>query len=334
MPIWYHTLELAEGVETPGYFDMRPFVPEFGFPASLAGMRVIDVGASNGQFAFHFENLGADLVVALDLQHVLDHDFPAWYREELRARHTAAELERIDWEELEAGFALAHEVYASRVEKRRCTVYELGDRMPGEFDLAYCCNLLQHLSDPVRALESIRRCLKPSGRFVFGCSCDLSVENVSYGIFHGAIDPHITYWAPSREAAERMCGVLRDAASADRPRRATGLGEPQRASEHDGAGSQHHCDRGRRQPHPCRDRRAAPRPARTLRRARVGRTDRRLRDRCALAATVPSNSRRTRGVAASREAAAHHHLGGGWQLRLCAAAGHLTLWDGDHVPRA
>lgn len=205
VPIWYHTLELAEGLETPGYFDMRPFVPEFRFPESMAGMRVVDVGASNGQFAFHFEKLGAELVVAIDLQHILDHDFPAWYREELRGRHTDAEFERMNWEELEAGFDLAHEVYESRVEKRRCTVYELGDRMPGEFDLAYCCNLLQHLSDPVRALESIRRCLEPGGRFVFGCSSDLSVADVSYGIFQGFIEPHITYWVPSREAAERMC---------------------------------------------------------------------------------------------------------------------------------
>jgi SAM-dependent methyltransferase len=205
VPIWYHTMELASGVETPGCFDMRPFVPEFRFPTSMAGLRVVDVGTSNGQFAFHFERLGAAHVVAIDLAHVLDHDFPHWYREELRGKHTAVELDRIDHDELEAGFALAHEVYRSRVEKRRCTVYEIGDRMPGEFDLAYCCNLVQHLSDPVRALESIRRSLQPGGRFIFGCSCDISVDAVSYGIFHGAIDPHITYWAPSREAAVRMC---------------------------------------------------------------------------------------------------------------------------------
>lgn len=205
VPIWYHTLELAEGIETPGYFDMRPFVSEFEFPQSMAGLRVVDVGASNGQFAFHFESLGAEHVVAIDLAHVLDHDFPAWYREELRGRHTDEEFERINWDELEAGFALAHEVYGSRVEKRRCTVYELGDRMPAEFDYAYCCNLVQHLSDPVKALESIRRALAPGGQFVFGCSSELSVDDVSYAIFQGAIDPHITYWVPSREAAERMC---------------------------------------------------------------------------------------------------------------------------------
>ncbi|MBL9079159.1 MAG: methyltransferase domain-containing protein [Planctomycetes bacterium] len=190
---------------TPGYFDMRPFVGHFRFPTSMAGLSVVDVGTSNGQFAFHFERLGADRVIAVDLAHVLDHDFPDWYRRELQQRYSAAELARIDEEELEAGFSLAHEVFASKVEKRRCTVYELGDLMQGQFDVAYCSNLVQHLRDPVRALESIRRSLKPSGQFVFGCSCELSVENVSYAIFEGRIDPHITYWVPSREAAQRLC---------------------------------------------------------------------------------------------------------------------------------
>lgn len=205
VPIWYHTMELAAGIETPGYFDMRPYVDAFRFPATMAGLRVVDVGAANGQFAFHFERLGAEQVVAVDLAHVLDHDFPDWYRAELCRRYSAADLARIDHDELEAGFALAHEAYRSRVEKVRCTVYQLGDRMPGAFDLAYCSNLLQHLSDPVRALESIRRCLRPGGRFVFGCSCELSGPEVAFGIFHGFVEPHVTYWAPNREATLRLC---------------------------------------------------------------------------------------------------------------------------------
>ena len=36
----------------------------------------------------------------------------------------------------------------------------------GEFDLAFCNNLLHHLRDPVGALESIRRALRPGGTLV------------------------------------------------------------------------------------------------------------------------------------------------------------------------
>ena len=37
VPVWYHAIELMPGVVTPGEFDMRPFVGEFGFPDSLEG---------------------------------------------------------------------------------------------------------------------------------------------------------------------------------------------------------------------------------------------------------------------------------------------------------
>jgi SAM-dependent methyltransferase len=207
VPGWYQTLALADGVVTPGYRDMRSFVPKFHLPTTMAGMRVLDAPTANGQFAFHFERLGAAHVVAVNLAHVLDHDFPDWYRDELRRRYSPQELARIDHEDLAAGFLLAHDVLQSRVEFRRSTLYELGDRMPGEFDFAFCCNATEHLRDPVRALESIRRALKPGGRFVLGCSCERTVEGAGYAVFHGVTDPHINYWVPSPKAAEQWCRI-------------------------------------------------------------------------------------------------------------------------------
>jgi tRNA (mo5U34)-methyltransferase len=68
---WYHTLELAPGVETPGFFDLRPLLREFPLPPSLAGMRCLDVGTFDGFWAFAMERRGAAEVVAID---VLDPD--------------------------------------------------------------------------------------------------------------------------------------------------------------------------------------------------------------------------------------------------------------------
>ena len=204
VPIWYHVLELAPGIITPGEFDMRPFVSRYGFPDSLAGLSVLDVGASNGFFSFHLERLGAARVVAAELRTSLDHDVPRWYREKWTAERGPAEIARIDREELEAGFALAREALGSRVERRRAHVYELGDAMPGEFDLALVSNLLHHLRDPVGALESVRGTLRRGGRLILACSCDLSVD-ASYGIFYGTLEPHVMWWVMSREAILRMC---------------------------------------------------------------------------------------------------------------------------------
>lgn len=204
VPIWYHAIDLAPGVTTPGEFDMRPFVDEYEFPESLAGLDVVDVGSSNGFFSFHLERLGARRVVAVDLRTVLDVDVPAWFRREWVAQRTPEEIARIDHDELEAGFELAHGVFGSSVEKQRHHVYEVGDALPRTFDLALVSNLLHHLSDPVRALESVKDCLRPGGRLILAASCDMS-QDASYGIFWGTIEPHVMWWVTSKEATLRMC---------------------------------------------------------------------------------------------------------------------------------
>lgn len=203
VPIWYHAIEVAPGIVTPGEFDMRPFVYEFGFPDSLSGRRVVDVGASNGYFSFHFEKLGADHVTAIDLPSIVDHDVPDWYREQELAKRTPEDIAQVDYDELEAGFEIAHTALGSSVEKQRCHVNDVGRLHNRAFDFAFVGNLLHHLRDPVRALESVRACLVPGGRMILGCSCDLSVDQ-SYAIFWGNLD-HVMWWVMSKEAILRMC---------------------------------------------------------------------------------------------------------------------------------
>jgi len=204
VPVWYHAIDLAPGVTTPGVFDMRPHVAEYGFGSSLAGKKAVDVGASNGFFSFHLEALGAE-VVAVDLATVADHDLPRAYRSRGLAGKTAEEMRRIDHDELDAGFEVARDALGSRVTKRRHTVYELGSVMRGEFDLALCSNLLHHLRDPVGGLENIRESLVPGGRMILAFCCDLSHEG-SYAIFSGDMSG-VNWWTMSRGAALRMCEV-------------------------------------------------------------------------------------------------------------------------------
>jgi SAM-dependent methyltransferase len=203
VPIWYHRMELAPGVETPGEFDLRPFVGRFGFPASLAGLAAVDVGCSNGFFSFHLESLGAARVAAVELRSVVDHDAPKWYREQEVARRGAREIERLDREQLEAGFLLARDALGSGVEFLRHHVYELERALPGQFDLVFCSGVLHHVRDPVGALENLRATGRPGARFVLGCSCDLS-SDASYAVFSGDL-AGVTWWTMSREAILRMC---------------------------------------------------------------------------------------------------------------------------------
>src|SRR3954469_23606194 len=74
---WYHTLELAPGVVTPGWFDTRKVVKQLPFPASLAGKRCLDVATFDGFWAFEMERRGAAETVAVDVLDPLAWDWPA-----------------------------------------------------------------------------------------------------------------------------------------------------------------------------------------------------------------------------------------------------------------
>src|SRR5256885_386190 len=72
---WYHTIELAPGYATPGWFDLRSDVPYYGLPERMDGLRALDVGTWDGFWAFEMERRGAE-VVALVVDHENDYDWP------------------------------------------------------------------------------------------------------------------------------------------------------------------------------------------------------------------------------------------------------------------
>lgn len=149
-PFWYHTLEVAPGVTTPGWFDLRPIVDRMPWP-DVEGKRCLDVGASDGFLSFELERRGAAEVVATDLS---DHQLWDW-PPHLRAQG----LEYLNWvagPDKGRGLKLAKELLGSSVQLADVSVYELDPEGLGEFDVVVCGSLLLHLRDPLRALEAIR----------------------------------------------------------------------------------------------------------------------------------------------------------------------------------
>jgi tRNA (mo5U34)-methyltransferase len=144
---WYHTIELPNGVLTPGRYDLRPVVRRLPIPASLRGRRCLDVGTADGFWAFEFERRGAE-VVALDTdpEHL---DWPVLGRPDTEAALRVA-LDR------RTAFETAHRALDSSVEHRTMTAYDVSPDTLGEFDLVFVGSLLLHLRDPLRALAAIR----------------------------------------------------------------------------------------------------------------------------------------------------------------------------------
>jgi tRNA (mo5U34)-methyltransferase len=145
---WYHTLELAPGIVTPGWFDTRRVVARLPFPASLAGKRCLDVGTFDGFWAFEMERRGADEVIAVDILDPERWDWPAGSDAAIR-EHIGERKERGE------GFEIARDALGSSVVRRARSVYDLNPSEDGEFDFAYLGSLLLHLRDPVRALSAV-----------------------------------------------------------------------------------------------------------------------------------------------------------------------------------
>jgi tRNA (mo5U34)-methyltransferase len=128
---WWHTIEVAPGVVTPGSWDLRPTAARMPWPSSIAGLRCLDVGTMDGFWAFELERRGAGEVLAIDPSAVAG----------------PGPRER---------FRVAAELLGSRAEYRDLDVYDLDPAAVGEFDLVVMGYVLQMLRDPLRGLEAVR----------------------------------------------------------------------------------------------------------------------------------------------------------------------------------
>ena len=148
-PHWYHTMEVAPGVETPGWFDLRPIVDKLPWP-DVRGKRCLDVGTYDGFLAFELERRGAAEVVATD---IADHEQWDW-----PPRIRAHGVEYLRWVAgpKNRGFELARRLIGSAATLEHVSAYDLSPDSVGEFDVVVVGSLLLHLRDPLRALAAIR----------------------------------------------------------------------------------------------------------------------------------------------------------------------------------
>lgn len=171
---WYHTVDLGNGIVTPGSFDYRASIDAFGFPPTLAGLRALDVGSATGFFAFELERRGA-AVVSVELPALSAWDsFPGESTDGILAKmrdrlafhsllppgEIAAAFADISEAELhhillDGPFRFCHARLRSRVERVYSTIYGLGEALGEQrFDLVMLGDILVHSVDPLAALAS------------------------------------------------------------------------------------------------------------------------------------------------------------------------------------
>ena len=125
---WWHSIEIAPGIITPGEYDTKQLLGIMDFPKDLSGKTVLDIGTNDGFFAFEAERRGAKRIVAVD-RCPPDHN----------------------------GFAMAHSLLNSKAEYEAASVYDLDPEKHGTFDVVLFFGVLYHLRHPLLALEKIHR---------------------------------------------------------------------------------------------------------------------------------------------------------------------------------
>lgn len=189
---WYHTLELAPGVVTQGWFDMRPYADRYGLPERMDGMRALDVGTWDGFWAFEMERRGAQ-VVALDLDDERDLDHPPRRRPETFPDEPRGE-----------GFRLAKELLGSAVERVNVSIYDALPADLGTFDVVLCGSVLIHLRDQLLALERIAGLC--SGQFISAEEYDRASGLIPFPVSRYRADREsaVVFWLPAARTWKRM----------------------------------------------------------------------------------------------------------------------------------
>jgi tRNA (mo5U34)-methyltransferase len=190
---WYHTIDLGNGLVTPGEYDHAPLLGHYGIPDDLRGSTVLDIGPAHGFFAFEFEKRGAARVATAELPSWTDHDAgpllkAQWQAEDASARYHVDTL----------GFAMA--ARQSKVERLYCNIYDLGPATTGRFDLVFCGSVLLHLTDPFRAMCAIRAAT--SRLAIVATGIDSADSSEARALFYGTADGQ-AFWMPNMACLER-----------------------------------------------------------------------------------------------------------------------------------
>jgi len=195
-PYWYHRIELAPGVITPG-FHLEPLWDHLRSVRDKIDYRdkvVLDIASFDGMFAFEAEKKGAKVVVATDCLYRSFSNL-LFCREVLKSRAVPyynvspyGLSDRLD--------VYFDEQYLDEEEDRR-------------FDIVQHFGLLYHLRDPMLSLSQARSVLKPGGKLIIETDVVLNGSE-SFMLFNGlpnaarVRDNYSVWWAPTQTCLIEM----------------------------------------------------------------------------------------------------------------------------------
>jgi tRNA (mo5U34)-methyltransferase len=182
---WFHSINLGEGIITPGlktrYDISREAATIFG-PLSLRGRTVADIGAWNGCFTVEAKRRGAGRMLAID-----DH---AWTDPGLRGKET---------------FDLVMSRLGIAAETRLLDIQKASPEAIGRWQVVLFLGVFYHLFDPIAALK----CLAAITVEVLVLETHMELQELAQpamAFYPGRelVGDPTNWWAPNRAAVEAL----------------------------------------------------------------------------------------------------------------------------------
>jgi tRNA (mo5U34)-methyltransferase len=217
-PHWHHSIDLGDGVVTPGGKTPHHFYDELRrlHLPRVANKSVLDIGAWDGFYTFHAEHLGASRVVALDhYAWSIDFGKASAYTtnqrvkgQPIRAFHTLPEV----WDPVglpgKRGFDLAYQLRDSHAAVVVDDFMTMDLAPLGSFDVVLFLGVIYHLEEPLRALRRLRQVTRGVAVIESEAVSPLLGGNQPLWRFVGGAqlnhDPTI-FWVPTAEGLRVMC---------------------------------------------------------------------------------------------------------------------------------
>ncbi len=184
---WFHTIDLGDGVVTPGDDDSPAKLKQLAFPQTLSGKTFLDIGAWDGFFSFEAERRGASRVLATD-SYVWQGNVPG---------------------KSKAGFLAARKALKSKIEDMEIDALDISPDRVGHWDVVLLSGVLYHVKHPWLCLQ--RAASVTREMLIIETLTDMRfVLRPAMALFspaHRAVDPNWT--APNIKALTAMlhdCG--------------------------------------------------------------------------------------------------------------------------------
>jgi len=176
LPLWIHSIDLGNGLRTPGYWppDTQVAITEAIDALDFRGKRVLDVGCLDGLWSFEAERRGAAEVYAIDLTS--------------QARPSR-----------EPYFRLACELLNSKARYfPDLSVFDVGELGRDDFDIVLYLGVYYHLRDPVLSFARLRQVM-PEGATLLAEGQAIDVPEVYARFFYRDAfqGDRTNWWIPS-----------------------------------------------------------------------------------------------------------------------------------------